>query len=377
MIPLSKTSLGATLLSLFTLWAGQAAAAPRAGLFFAWDVLEPKDPSIARDFPDPAIIQGGDGWYAFATRPIDGSQRNVQWAKAADPEGPWTYIDSDLLPNAGAWQDNANVWAPDVRQVTDGTYVMYYSAQLLNSSHHCIGAATATDVTGPWTAKDEPWACDLEQGGSIDPSGFYDEETGRRKHHSSPPTGPRLECSRNFQNATLQALWQVTNTCDLGFVVYKIDGNSIGNGGNCNNGVEPIVPTPIMLQEVGPDGITRIGEATQILDRTDADGPLVEAPNLIKTEEGSYALFYSSWCYTDTRYDVKYVLSKSVEGPYKRTRSPSLVETSNFGLTSPGGATSIVGGGLMVFHANCDVEAGARCMYTANFTVTGRNVLVN
>lgn len=342
MISLSKASLGATLLSLSSLWLGQAAAAPRgAGLFFMWDVLEPKDPSIARDFPDPSIIQGGDGWYAFATRPVDGSQRNVQWAKAADPEGPWTYIDSDLLPNAGAWQDNANVWAPDVRQVADGTYVMYYSAQLLNSSHHCIGAATADDVTGPWTAKDEAWVCDLEQGGSIDPSGFYDEETGRR------------------------------------FVVYKIDGNSIGNGGNCNNGVEPIVSTPIMLQEVGADGITLVGEATQILDRTDADGPLVEAPNLIKTEEGSYALFYSSWCYTDVRYDVKYVLSKSVEGPYKRTRSPSLVETSNFGLTSPGGATSIVGGGLMVFHANCDVETGARCMYTANFTVTGTNVLVN
>lgn len=343
MISLSKASLGAALISLSTLFAGQVAAAPRAaaGLFFVWDVLEPKDPSIARDFPDPAIIQGGDGWYAFATRPVDGSQRNVQWAKASDPEGPWTYIDSDLLPSAGAWQDNKNVWAPDVRQVADGTYVMYYSAQLHNSTHHCIGAATAADVTGPWTAKDEPWVCDLEQGGSIDPSGFYDEETGRR------------------------------------FVVYKIDGNSIGNGGNCNNGVEPLVSTPIMLQEVGPDGTTLIGEATQILDRTDADGPLVEAPNLIKTEEGSYALFYSSWCYTDPRYDVKYVLSESVEGPYERKRSPSLIETSNFGLFSPGGATSIVGGGLMVFHANCDVEPGARCMYTANFTVTGTNVLVN
>lgn len=343
MISLSKASLGTALLSLSSLWIGKAAAAPTAaaGLFFMWDVLEPKDPSIDRDFPDPAIIQGGDGWYAFATRPVDGSKRNVQWAKAADPEGPWTYIDSDLLPNAGAWQDNENVWAPDVRQVADGTYVMYYAAQLLNSSHHCIGAATAKDVTGPWTAKDEPWACDLEQGGSIDPSGFYDEATGKR------------------------------------YVVYKIDGNSIGHGGDCNNGVEPIVPTPIMLQEVGQDGITRVGNATQILDRTDADGPLVEAPNLIKTEEGSYALFYSSWCYTDTRYDVKYVLSDSVEGPYKRKRSPSLVETSNFGLTSPGGATSIVGGGLMVFHANCDAETGARCMYTANFTVTGTNVLVN
>jgi beta-xylosidase len=341
MISLSKASLGAALISLSTLMAGQAAAAPRAGLFFVLDALTPKEPAIAQDFPDPSIIQGRDGWYAFATRPVGNIQRNVQWAKAADPEGPWTYIDSDLLPNAGAWQDNRSVWAPDVRQVADGTYVMYYSAQLHNSSHHCIGAATAPDITGPWTAKDEAWACDLAQGGSIDPSGFHDEETGRR------------------------------------FVVYKIDGNSIGNGGNCNNGVNPIVATPIMLQEVGPDGITRIGQAIQILDRTDADGPLVEAPNLIKTKEGSYALFYSSWCYTDTRYDVKYVLSSAVEGPYRRTRSPSLVETSNFGLTSPGGATSIAGGGMMVFHANCDAEAGARCMYTANFTVTGTNVLVN
>ncbi|CRK23815.1 hypothetical protein BN1708_018068, partial [Verticillium longisporum] len=49
-----------------------------------------------------------------------------------------------------------------------------------------------------------------------------------------------------------------------------------------------------MLQEVGPDGFTKIGNPVQILDRTEADGPLVEAPDIVRLEDGTYVLFFSS-----------------------------------------------------------------------------------
>ncbi|ROW11634.1 hypothetical protein VPNG_05601 [Cytospora leucostoma] len=310
-------------------------AAPKFGQLFALDTSIPITAAIDRDFPDPSILEGEDGWYAFATASGD---KQVQVARAPTPGGPWSYLDVDLLPDPGAWTTGQNTWAPDVRMVADGTYVMYYSGQLAsNTEHHCIGVATADRITGPWTADDEPMICDIARGGSIDPSGFLDEATGRR------------------------------------YVVYKVDGNSIGKGGDCNNGIEPKQPTPLMLQEVARDGTTRIGSAVQLLDRIDEDGPLVEAPNLIRAGDGSYVLFFSSHCFTSPAYDVKYATSNSITGPYVRP-SGSLFRTGYYSLTSPGGATSIQQGGLMVLHGNC--PAG-RCMYMAKFAVTGEHALVN
>lgn len=75
------------------------------------------------------------------------------------------------------------------------------------------------------------------------------------------------------------------------FVVYKVDGNGIGHGGNCNNGIIPIVPTPIMLQELAADGTTPVGDPIQNLDRDDGDSPLVVAPNVI-TASCVYFLFF-------------------------------------------------------------------------------------
>ena len=323
----SQRSLSVSLLSLFLIQIGRATA--NTEQLFAFNVSNPITAAIDRDFPDPSILEGEDGWYAFATA---SGNKQVQVARAPGPAGPWTYLDLDLLPNPGAWTTRQNTWAPDVRMVQDGTYVMYYSGQLAsNTAHHCIGVATADSVTGPWTAADDPWICDIAQGGSIDPSGFLDEGTGRR------------------------------------YVVYKVDGNSVGRGGDCNNGVEPKQPTPIMLQEVAGDGTTRVGAAVEILDRTDADGPLVEAPNLVRAGDGSYVLFFSSHCFTSPGYDVKYATADAITGPYVRTSNP-LFRTGYYSLTSPGGATSVEAGGVMVFHGNCPQ---GRCMYTARFALTG------
>lgn len=102
-----------------------------------------------------------------------------------------------------------------------------------------------------------------------------------------------------------------------------------------------------------------------MLDRSDADGPLIEAPNLIYAN-GTYVLFFSSNCYSTTLYDVSYATASSVTGPYTKSTSPLLV-TGDYDLTAPGGATSIVGGGEMVFHANCDE---GRCMFETSFEVS-------
>ncbi len=255
---------------------------------------------MGRDFPDPSIIQDTDGqWYAFATV---GNGKNVQAAKAPAPGGPWTYIDQDLLPSTGDWTNGRDTWAPDVRVIAKGKYVMYYSGELKsNSRFHCVGTATAGSILGPYTPSAQPFACPESQGGAIDPAGFLDTATRRR------------------------------------YVVYKVDGNSIGHGGSCNNGVEPFAPTPIMLQEVrDDDGMTPIGAPVQILDRTQQeDGPLVEAPNIVRVSDGTYVLFYSSHCWDSPQYNVNYAIAKDVAGPYTRSARP-LLGTGDFGTTAPG-----------------------------------------
>jgi beta-xylosidase len=291
-------------------------------------------PELRLDFPDPAIIQDTDGtWYSFAT---NSNGKHVQAARAPDPAGPWTWLDVELLPDGG-WTTGLNTWAPDIRRVGTG-YVMYYSGEVPGAGgRHCIGAATSKTILGPYAPKAEPFACPLDQGGAIDPSGFFDVATRKR------------------------------------YVTYKVDGNNIGHGGDCNNGVEPLVGTPLVLQEVAADGLTPVGAPVTIMDRIAEDGPLVEAPNIARTTDGTYILFFSSHCFTDPNYDVKYATAKSVTGPYTRG-GRALLKSGDFGLSGPGGATSVSSGGKIVFHANC--EKG-RCLYAADYVVRGTDVVIS
>jgi len=125
-----------------------------------------------------------------------------------------------------------------------------------------------------------------------------------------------------------------------------------------------------MLQEMNVnDWTTPVGSPVQILDRTDADGPLVEAPAIIRSSDGHYILFYSSHCFNDVNYDVKYAVATSITGPY--TRKGSLLKTGQYGLTSPGGASPTPGGDVLLFHANCDQ---GRCMYTIDMKFSGGSI---
>lgn len=210
--------------------------------------------------------------------------------------------------------------------------MLYYCGELRDwKRHHCVGVAVTnnTNPLGPYVPQNTPLACPLEQGGAIDPSPFKDVD-GKL------------------------------------YIVYKADRNSIGNGGRCNNSKPPLMSVPIMLQELANNGTTPIGDPVQILENDSVeDGELIESPNLIRTEQGIYFLFYSSHCFASPEYDVKYATSSSLRGPYNRAKG-ALLRTGDFGLNGPGGATVSQDGTKMVFHANCDLE---RCMYVAGIHI--------
>lgn len=110
-----------------------------------------------------------------------------------------------------------------------------------------------------------------------------------------------------------------------------------------------------MLQEVGPDGISHIGDPVAILDRDVYDGPLIEAPTLHRSDEGVYFLFFSSNCFTTPKYDVSYATASDIHGPYTRCNRPLLV-TSDADLVGPGGLDILIGGDLVVFHGHMTIN---------------------
>lgn len=293
-------------------------------------------PVITSNFPDPAFINVGGTYYAFATS--NGAQ-NVQIATSPDFD-TWTVTGSDALPTIPSWS-TGGVWAPDVAQLADGSFVLYFAAtSSTNTNMHCVGTATSSTVQGPYTASDTAFACPLDQGGAIDPAGFADSDGSL-------------------------------------YVVYKVDGNSLGGGGTCGNG-DGSYSTPIMLQAVEADGVTPTGTATQILDRDTADGPLIEAPSLVLVS-GTYYLFFSSNCYNGAVYDTSYATASAVGGPYAKASSPLLVSGSDGGaLNSPGSATVGPAGAQMVFHADSVAgDPSLRQMWTAGISVSGGVVSIS
>lgn len=131
-----------------------------------------------------------------------------------------------------------------------------------------------------------------------------------------------------------------------------------------------------MLQKMMADGVTRDGEPVQILDRIASDGPLVEAPMIIRSAEGMYFLFFSSGCTRDPSYAVKYATSKKLEGPYKRAKS-TFLQTGDWGLQAPGSVgihDDGNGGWNMAFYARVlDAEIGGiRAMFTTKLEFNGR-----
>jgi beta-xylosidase len=196
------------------------------------------------------------------------------------------------------------------------------------------------------------------------------------------------------------------------YLLYKIDGNNIGSGGECGNSVPPLQNTPIMLQRLKSDAMTLDGPPVQVLDREAEDGPLVEAPMLVqpfatgspasttshptpttpssrnpksKTDlapepgqtdsAGPYILFYSSGCTQTSSYTIRYAVAPNLTGPYIRAPQPLLQTGISQGhhFESPGSVgvarDERTGQWRMAFHARSQPRnhewGRVRAMYTA------------
>jgi arabinan endo-1,5-alpha-L-arabinosidase len=132
-----------------------------------------KNPIFDRDFPDPNLERGQDGYiYAYST--------NTTWTD----KGPghdylipilrskdlvhWNFVGT-VFSAKPAWKKEGGLWAPDVTYFK-GTYLLYYAFSTWGDADAGIGVATSDKPEGPFTDKGKLISSkEIKVNNSIDP----------------------------------------------------------------------------------------------------------------------------------------------------------------------------------------------------------------
>jgi arabinan endo-1,5-alpha-L-arabinosidase len=275
------------------------------------------NPVLDADFPDPAIIKAGDGYYyAYATQTErDGKMVNIQVARSSDLVR-WDHL-GDALPTKASWAAKTqDYWAPHVH-FADGRYFLYYSAKpdaaLTDDKRGlCLAAATSSSPQGPFTDIGRPLQCGPGFV-NIDPMAFDDPATGKR-------------------------------------LLYW------------GSGFEPI-----KVQELGPDRLSFAPGSLPVdllrVDKTDDPANyerLIEGAWVI-LRDGWYYMFYSgdNCCGPKAHYAAMVARSRSATGPFETLESaagvPSSVMLASRGKWFAPGHNSIItdeaGDDWILYHA--------------------------
>jgi arabinan endo-1,5-alpha-L-arabinosidase len=267
---------------------------------------------INQDFPDPDVVKTAGGYFAFST--TTGSGR-IPVATASAPDGPWR-ITGDALGAVPAWaKPDGGFWAPDVTQLPDGTFALYFSGARTTDGEMCLGVATASKAAGPYTpVGDQPLVCAPEDHGDIDPQTFVDADGTR-------------------------------------YLLYKSDGGATG------------APAAIWTQKLQADGRTLAGPRTELL-RADlnAEKAVVEAPSVVKTAS-RFLLFYSADTFQSSGYHTCYASAPTANGPFVKADAQFLsTELLGAKVDAPGGADVV--DGHIYFHGWLGGARTARGLYS-------------
>lgn len=309
-----------------------AASAPDTGQAFV--------PVFERDFPDPFVVENDDGFIAYATNsaginlPMATSRDLVTWRTVEDPDRPGRPLDG--MPVLAPWVEEGRTWAPEVMKV-GGRWLLYYTAHDRKTDLQCIGVAAAAGPRGPFVDRAErPLICQTDLGGTIDAHPFHDADG------------------------------QI-------YLYYKSDGNN----------PRVLKTSRIWVQRLSPDGLRLVGDAAPLVASDKHwEWRVVEAPAMVRTPEGAYALFFSANHFgweSDQRfsnYAIGYARCRGPMGPCEDAPENPILKsffTRDAGCLSGPGHPTIFGAGArryIAFHAwsatsGCRKAADKRYLYVA------------
>jgi hypothetical protein len=238
-------------------------------------------PYVLVDGSENYLYTGGTGPHHLPLVPVR-PFRNLE-------DLPTTPTDAMPTAPAGSW---GWIWTVDVQKVATG-YAMWFTTEYtarLNPegvANQCLGTATSTSPTGPFTPSPGPVIC--QTWGSIDPRVV------------TAPGGQR-------------------------YLIWKAD---------LNADRQATVPTTIWEQPLAADGVTLEGSPHRIATATQKwEGALAESPDMVKLG-GTYYLFFSGNSSSGPNNAVGMMRCAGIRGPCTDSRSTPFV-TSNSQGVGPG-----------------------------------------
>ena len=240
---------------------------------------------------DPSVIKVGDTWYVFGS--------HLAGAKTDDLMN-WTLIDSDVKPDnviipdakkemeeAFEWAQTDTFWAPDVIQLSDGRFYMYYCNCEGSKPRSALGIAVADNVEGPY----EDLGIILKSGQS---SGVPDEDGGVYDATVEPNVvDPCVFFDKSGE------LWMVYGSYSGGIYILKLD---------------PETGFPL---EKGYGKKLLGGRHLRI-----------EAPYIVYSPETEYYYLFLSFggLASDGGYNIRVCRSENPDGPYYDAAGHDMIE---------------------------------------------------
>jgi arabinan endo-1,5-alpha-L-arabinosidase len=110
---------------------------------------------------DPSVIKVGDTFYVFGSHLASAKSKDLmkwqQMTTSVSATNP-LFLNGSAnvyteLAETFAWAQSNTLWAPDVKQLADGKFYMYYNACKGDSPVSALGVAVANNVEGPYVNK--------------------------------------------------------------------------------------------------------------------------------------------------------------------------------------------------------------------------------
>jgi len=272
-----------------------AAALPVAPPPAAAPSLTPAaSPAYAGDAPDPDIVRNGSTWYMFTTGTTWGNNLGV--LTSSSPTSGWhtltgkTYGSTALGAMPG-WQQHGTETSPGVYD-WNGKWVMFYDAVDNASGKYCLSVATSSSPTTPFNdTSGGSLECQVNLGGSIDPSPFVDA------------------------NGKPWLLWKSN------------DGSS--------SSVSDVWAAPL-----ASDGVTLAGAPQVVMAKDSVNHPwenTVDDPQMVLAG-GQYFLFFTGGDWQSAAYATGYAVCAGATGPCTQPQAGPLL--SSYGpAAGPGGGS--------------------------------------
>jgi len=251
-------------------------------------------PAFANDAPDPDLVRDGSTWYTFTTGTTWGNDLGV--LTSSSPTSGWQTLSgqpygSTALANVPSWQRTGTQTSPGVYE-WGGRWVMFYDAVDDASGTYCLSVATSPSPSTPFTdTSSASFECQVDIGGSIDPSPFVDA------------------------NGQPWLVWKSN------------DGSSLA--------VSDVWAAPLAA-----DGATLAGPPQLVMPKDSVDHPwetTVDDPQMVLAG-GRYLLFFSGGDWQSANYATGYAVCAGPTGPCTQPQAGPLL--SSYGpAAGPGGGS--------------------------------------